>query len=177
MNKYIAAGLAGVFLFAAGYGSGRYLKPARVEVKTETKTEQLVSYRDRIVYRKAAEATTHARTETVVKPDGTKTTVTTVDRDYHSTTDRIAKTAETIETTTKATASQVIQAKEPRAFMFAIGPEYRLRELSLTKPDISASLAWRPTPLPVILDTTGTLRELSLKDWSVTAGIKFIFDF
>lgn len=57
---------AGVVVAAGvvGYGFGRYATPAKVEVRTETKTQTVVEYRDRVVERVVQGPT---RTVTVAK--------------------------------------------------------------------------------------------------------------
>ena len=168
---------AGLLLFSAGYGVGRYLKPARMETQTVTKTEQLVSYRDRIVYRKAADAKVHTVEVVTKKADGETTTTKTTDTDYHSTTASTADATAMSMSAASTAITQISTSSQTASVSLTIGPEYRLRSFSLKSPDISASLAWKPTPLPVILHLDATAPELDFKKTEVVVGMKLVLNF
>lgn len=102
-NRWVQLGLVAVFLFAAGYGTGRFGQPSRV-VEKERVVEKLVDkivYQDKVVekvvYVKAEAKHRRTETRTETKPDGTKVEVKVTDTKTDTKTDaKLDKTEEKI---------------------------------------------------------------------------------
>jgi hypothetical protein len=66
MKTWLYIALALLLAGAVGYGFGRYATPAKIEVRTETKVQTQVEYRDRIV-EKTVEGPVRTVTHTVLR--------------------------------------------------------------------------------------------------------------
>lgn len=69
MNNNIKLSLAGLLIFATGYGTALYTRPTKEVIKTQVVTQTNDVIHDHI----------HTVVVTVTKPDGTKTTTSTTD--------------------------------------------------------------------------------------------------